>query len=98
MADQDKRTVRGMKVGSVDPDAFVLVVPPDFGRRLLWTTFSQGGKASAVAVVMARGVAALVALQDQAESARAPLITHEAVQPMPGGGASDAFLAVWSAP
>lgn len=98
MSEQDKKTVRGTKLGRADPDAFVLQIRSDFSGRTLWTTWSQGSPASTVGVAMARGVAAASLLQDQASAAKAPLITVDAFQVTPAGGASDGFVSVWSAP
>jgi hypothetical protein len=101
MLDQDRKTVAGTKIASADPDAdaFALVISADFGRRMLWTTFGRGGAARAVGVALAHGVAAMLAAQDQAAAAKAPLVTTpQAVQLAPGGGAMEAYLALWSAP
>jgi hypothetical protein len=91
----DGKKIRGIDLAYGDDDAFVLVISPDFRTRHLWTTFGRG-TAETVGVAATRGVMAAIAIHGNA--ARAPLPVHEAVQPRPGGGASDVYLTVWPAP
>jgi len=80
---------------------FVLVVASDFSQRLSWTTFrGQTGNGEA-GVSLAAGANVAVAFHQALEDATTseqPLLTFDALQAAPGGGASDGWLAVWPAP
>lgn len=77
---------------------FVLVVSPDFSQRLGWTTFRGTTGNGETGVSLAVGVDVAVAFQQQLEDETTtdrPMLTFDAIQPAPGGGASDGWLAVW---
>lgn len=88
---------RGTPLSQANPDAFVLVASSSFKRRL-WTTWSGGGASQVAGVALGRGAAAVVTIQDQKAAATGSLITFDAIQPTPPGGASDTFLSVFPAP
>ncbi len=79
---------------------YVLIIPKDFKSRSAWTVFrgATGDGESAIGVAT-DGKAMAVLLAQSAKSGAIPaLITASALQPAPGGGMSDAWLAVWRAP
>jgi len=80
---------------------FVLVTSPDFGERLSWTTIrGQSGNGEA-GVALASGVNVVAAFDqqiDEGSTADQPLLTFDAIQPSPGGGAADGYLVVWPRP
>lgn len=97
MEGEGAKTVNGVGLVRSRRDAFALVLTPDLGKRLLWTTFGTGAPSVGAVIVAGSGLVALVATQERAAAGQ-PLVTHEAIQSVPGGGASDAYLAVWPAP
>ncbi len=82
--------------------AFILVVPPDFSSRMLWTSLvgPTGGGAEVVSVAAGQGRMAAVLLQsfDDQDTTAEPLLTIDALQSAPGGGHRDALLSVWRGP
>lgn len=95
----DRRRLRDVPVPPVtggDPDAFVMLSSADRRSRLLWTTF--GAPAVTTGVAMRGGTAAMVAWQEKAFSDKARLITIDALQPAPGGGGGDTYVAVFPTP
>jgi hypothetical protein len=97
MEGEGRKSVRGTALRRSRRDAFALVLAPDLGRRLLWTTFGTGSPAVAAGIAVGAGVVAFAGVQERAGGA-APLVTFEPVQAKPPGGASDGYLAVWPAP
>lgn len=80
---------------------FILVVASDFSQRLAWTTFRGQTGNGETGVSLAAGVNVAVAFHQALEDATTseqPLLTFDALQAAPGGGASDGWLAVWPAP
>jgi hypothetical protein len=95
----DQKTINGIAVGSyVAYEAFALVVSADFTERLTWTVFTKSGPASSKAIAARLGIAAFGAEQSDTQLAKGTLITVDALQGEPFGGASEAFLSVWPAP
>jgi hypothetical protein len=88
--------------GSYLGGAFVLIVPPDFSSRLLWTSLvgPSGGGASVTGVAAGGGRMAATVRQayEDKPTTTEPLFTFEALQAGPGGGMSDGLLSVWRAP
>jgi len=74
---------------------FVLVVNPDFSRRLLWTTFETNAYASTPrAIVAANGAIAIASTVT-----KDAMLTHNAVQKdanSPSKESPDAYIAVWT--
>lgn len=84
---------------------FLLVVSSDFKQRLAWTAFNGeiGGGANGTSVAVGASSAALLFQQNidpakQTSTTEIPLLTFNAVQSLPGGGASDGHLVVFPAP
>lgn len=80
---------------------FVLVVSADFQQRLQWTAFNGplGGGANGVAAAAAQSGIVMLSQQSidpqkNTSTTEIPLLTFDALLPSPGGGASDAWLAV----
>ena len=97
--DQAPEQIDGEPVGTVEGgDPFLVVVEPEFGSRLLWTTFARrgytGGDSPATGVAVRNRLAAL-AVTSSNQDGRRFVTDSDAVQPEPGGGQSDAYVAVW---
>lgn len=90
LADRDKVTMNGRRLKAyAGGDAWVLVTSPDLKKRLLWTSFTDGGKGEVRGLAASGGVAALAARVD-----KPAFHTHTPVQPAvpsTGGG----YAAVW---
>lgn len=105
--DATSRTVNGipaMPDGTYAGGGFLMILSPDFESRLSWTTFNgaTGGNANGLAVA-ARGGAIAALFQQGAGEAESvtsanALITVDAAQDTPGGGATDAYFTVLRAP
>ncbi|MEZ4311828.1 MAG: hypothetical protein R3F14_27675, partial [Polyangiaceae bacterium] len=98
----DTKTVNGVPaMPAYAGGGFVLVVSADFKERLAWTAFNGPSGSGANGVAVAAAKSALVMVSQQAvdpakntSTGEIPLITVEALQPEPGGGASDAWITV----
>jgi hypothetical protein len=84
---------------------FVLAVSADFKQRLSWTAFNgeKGGNSNGISVAVGGASAAILFQQNidpakQMSTTEIPLLTFNAVQAAPGGGASDGHLVVFPAP
>jgi hypothetical protein len=95
---QSQKTFAGVALAPAAPDAFVALLAVDFVSRIAWTTMGTGGAAAVVGVALAAHTAAVVALQDPAQSARGPLVTVDPLQATPAGGGLDTYVAVFPAP
>jgi threonine dehydrogenase-like Zn-dependent dehydrogenase len=74
---------------------FVLVVSPDFSKRLLWTTFEMDSYASTPKAIAAAAGAAVIASDAQKDA----MVTLAAIQKEannPSKDSPDAYLAVWN--
>jgi hypothetical protein len=99
IAGHDAKTIDGVPVGPyVAYEAFALIVPPDFSSRLTWTVFTKTGPADAKTIAAAQGVVAFGAEQADTQLAKGTLLTANALQGAPAGGASEGYFAVWPAP
>ena len=90
--------VAGQTVKGAASDVFALQLAADFRSRSLWTTFGTTGSSLAGGVAIGGGVAAVVAVQAQSESALGPLVTSQPLaqsKPIVGFGA---YLAFWPSP
>lgn len=97
--DHDKKTVGGLAVGPYAAyEAFALIASPDLSKRLTWTVFTQAGPANATAIAAGHGAVVFGAEQGDTQIAKGLLLTVDALQPKPGGGASDGYVSVWPAP
>jgi hypothetical protein len=98
IAGQDNKTVAGQKVGAyASYEGFLLIVSPDFGQRLSWTSFSAGGAADGRAVAASGQSAIYAGAQSGDQAAKGSLITASALASKPQGG-SDGYLVVLPAP
>jgi hypothetical protein len=94
----DAKKIDGTPVGPYSAyEAFALVVPPDFSKRLTWTVFTKSGPADGRAVAAARGAMVFGANQSAADLMKGTLLTVNALQAAPAGDA-EAYLAVWPGP
>lgn len=81
-----------------------MILSPDFETRLTWTTFNgpSGGNANGIGVATRGGAIATLFEQGKGDApsltSAAALLSFDAPQSEPGGGASDAYLAVLLAP
>lgn len=85
-------TVLGQAVASAG--GFVLVVNPDFSRRLLWTTFETDAYTSTPRAIAAANGAIAIASNVTKDA----MLTHNAVQKnanSPSKESPDAYVAVW---
>ncbi len=92
IAGRDRLTMNGRRLADyAGGDAWVLVTSPDLRRRLLWTSWTDGGAGEVRALAVDGGVAAVAARAD-----RAPFHTHAPIQPgRPRDGTG--YAAVWPA-
>ena len=99
LADHDKKSIDGVKVGAYTAyEPYVLIVAPDFSQRLAWTAFTATGPGGSRGVAVGPDSAAILFAQSGDSLAKGPLITVDAVQPDPGGGDGEAWLAVFPTP
>ncbi|MEM1034101.1 MAG: hypothetical protein AAGN82_27435 [Myxococcota bacterium] len=98
----DTKTVNGEPaMGEYLGGGFLMVVSPDFEQRRAWTTFrgADGGGERAVALALGAGNVVAAFQQDvDGSTTESPLLTFDAIQPAPGGGARDGYLTVFPAP
>jgi hypothetical protein len=89
---RDLQVVAGTPVGPYHrPEPFVLVVTPDFRRRLVWTVFArQSCEAAAWGLSVRDGRAAFVGEVYEGEAITLP----DALQPAPAGPV-DGYLVSW---
>jgi hypothetical protein len=95
IANRSALQIAGQSVGNYQSgEAFFLAVSPTFEERIVWTPFTQTGGAAggspALGVSVRDGNAA-VAIRVGAEKS---LITHNALQTIPPGGA-EGYVAAW---
>jgi hypothetical protein len=101
---QDVKTVNGeLSMPGYAGGGWILMLAPDMKSRLAWTVFRGPTGAGETPIAVATdGNAMAVAMSQSASSDQAiaerALLTFDAVQPTPGGGSRDSYLAVWPAP
>jgi hypothetical protein len=93
-----KLTVAGQAVKDSASDVFALQLASDFRSRSLWTTFGSAGASVAGGVAIGAGVAAVVALQAEADIALGPLLQAQPVVPLKPIVGFGAYLAFWPSP
>lgn len=98
--DREKQTVAGQKLGAYGGDPALLIVSPDFTRRIRWTSFSAGGignhtRIDSIAVAFGLAIAGVTARGGR-------LITVDALRPAPDKSLStdltDGYILLWRAP
>lgn len=88
----------GVSIGSYESgEGFVLLVPPDFGQRRLWTVLaapgtSAGASSAAAAAVGADRLAVGITLTPRSAAPQRGLVTFGAFQPAPAGDREGYFL------
>jgi hypothetical protein len=88
--DRSQCRVAGKPVGPYHkPEAFLMVVPPGFGRPTLWTVFSEKAESASWGVAVGDKTAALLG-----EVYEGALISSSALQTKPPGPI-DGYLVVW---
>ncbi|MBN2270197.1 MAG: hypothetical protein JXN61_06260 [Sedimentisphaerales bacterium] len=93
MDEQNLPTVEGKAVAQAG--GFVLVVSPDFSKRLLWTTFETDSYASTPkAIAAATGTAAIAS--DAQKDAMVTVAPIQKEAGNPSKDSPDVYLAVWS--
>lgn len=98
IAGQDTKTVAGQKVGAyASYEGFLLIVSPDFSKRLSWTSFSAGGASDGRAIAAAGGTAVYAAAVSAEQAAKGSMITSAALASAPIGG-DDGYLVVLPSP
>lgn len=93
-----KLTIAGQAVKDSGSDVFALQLAPDFRSRSLWTTFGSSGSSVAGGVAIGAGVAAMVALQAEADGALGPLLRSQPLVPLKPIVGFGAYLAFWPSP
>ncbi len=92
IAGRDRLTMNGRRLADyAGGDAWVLVTSADLRKRLLWTSWTDGGTGEVRGVAVDGGVAAVAARAD-----KAPFHTTAPVQPGRSRGDSG-YVAVWPA-
>jgi hypothetical protein len=91
IASRDLVTINGRRLGAYGGDAYALITAPDFKQRRLWVAFTdaQGGKGGNGLIAVRGDTVAFGATINEGA-----FISHNAVQPAPGGG-GDAYVAIW---
>lgn len=93
-----EKSVGGQKIGPYTSyEGFVLVVSPDFQKRLSWTSFTATGPADGRAVAASGKIGVYAASQSAEQAAKGSLITAAPLVGGPAGGA-DGYLVVFPAP
>lgn len=94
----DGKTVGGQKIGPyVSYEGFVMIVSPDFSKRLSWTSFAATGPSDGRAVAAAGKLGVYAASQSAEQAGKGTLITASPFVGAPAGGA-DGYLVVFPAP
>ncbi|MEQ9328361.1 MAG: hypothetical protein RJQ21_13825 [Rhodospirillales bacterium] len=98
--DREKQTIAGQKIGDYGGDPALLIVSPDFKRRIRWTSFSAGGignhtRIDSIAVAFGLAIAGVTARGGK-------LVTVDALRPAPDKSLStdqtDGYILLWRAP
>jgi hypothetical protein len=98
MQGHDEKSVDGLDIGEYTAyEPYVLIVSPDFTKRLAWTVFTAEGPGFARAVAAGEGGAAVLFGQSLDDAGKGPLLTVDALQAAPGGGA-ETWLTVFPTP
>ena len=93
-----EKSVGGQKIGPyASYEGFLLVVSPDFQKRLSWTSFTATGPADGRAVAASGKIGVYAASQSAEQTAKGSLITASPLVGGPAGGA-DGYLVVFPAP
>lgn len=92
IANRNQVTINGRLLGAYGGDAYALIITPDFRQRRLWVAFTdpQGGKGGNGLIAVRGDTVAFGATLSQGA-----FITHNAMQPVPGGG-DEAYMAIWA--